>query len=123
MPMYEFECTKCKNPYSQIMSFDDLSNKKAMNKIKCPKCKSSSKKKLVSVPNFAFAQPEGTDRYNNSHDYRFYHGHEKPGGLREQRKVAEAVSHMGSDPYGDTSGSDIQLDTGIHDVHERPGLS
>jgi len=123
MPMYEFECKKCETVYSKIISFSNLDDKKAMRKVKCPKCKSSSKTKLISMPNFSFAQPEGTDRYNNSHDYRFYHSHEKPGGVREQRKTAEALSHMGSNPYGDTSGTDIELDTGIHDVHERPGLS
>lgn len=121
--MYEFRCKKCQKVYSEIMSFGDLDDKKVMRKIKCPECKSSSKEKLLSLANFKFAEPEGTDRFNNSHDYRFWHNYDKKDGLRDQRAQAEAVSHMGSDPYGDTSAGDIELDTGIHDVDVRPGLT
>ena len=62
---------------------------------------SKSKVSLVSSTNFSFSNPEGTDKFNNSHDYRFKHKMEKPGGVKATRKIAEAVSKMGTDPYGD----------------------
>ena len=124
MPMYEYECKKCHTKYSYLFStFAATEDKKELKKVKCPECKSSSKTRLIGCPNFKFAQPEGTDRYNNSHDYRFHHEYNKPGGTKDQREQAEALSHMGANPYGDTSASDIELDTGIHDVEERPGLT
>lgn len=124
MPIHEFECKKCQATYGHLfITFVESEDKKELKKVKCPKCNSASKNRIMSVPSFAFAQPEGTDKYNNSHDYRFYHNHEKEGGIRDQRAQAEAMSHMGANPYKDTSGKDIELDTGIHDVNERPGLT
>jgi hypothetical protein len=35
--------------------------------------------------------------------------------------MAEAMSHMGTNPYG--SGDDIEMDVGIHDAESRKGLS
>ena len=75
---------------------------KNIKEASCPECGSKSKNSLVSTTNFAFSNPEGTDKFNNSHDYRFKHKMEKPGGVKEQRKMAEAVSKMGTDPYGDS---------------------
>ena len=43
--------------------------------------------------------------------------------LKNQRAVAEAASHMGSDPYGSTVEKDLKLGEGIHDPEFRPGLS
>ncbi len=124
MPMYEYRCKKCETHYDHLFStFAESEDKKELKKVKCPECGSSSKTRLVSCPSFKFAQPEDTDRYRNSHDYRFHHNYNKPGGVKDQREQAEALSHMGSTPYSDTSASDIELDTGIHDVEERPGLT
>jgi len=70
-----------------------------------------------------FTNPVGTDRWNSSssgHDYRFKHNIPK---VKAEREMAEQLSHMGSNPYGDTSDKDIQMDTGIHDADSRPGLS
>ena len=80
---------------------------------------------MMSSPNFAFSNPEGTDRWNNTstgHDYRFKHKIPK---VKQERKIAEAVSHMGTDPYGssDMLKKDIEMDTGIHDAKSRKGLS
>lgn len=66
----------------------------------CPKCGSSKKNKLISRINHNFTNPEGTDKMN-THEYRYHHAVEKPGGAREQRQTAEELSHMGSDPYPD----------------------
>lgn len=124
MPMYEFECKRCEYVYAHLFStFEKSKEKKELKKVKCPECNSASKKRVLSSPSFAFSQPEDTDRFKNSHDYRFYHNHEKEGGTRDQRKMAEAMSHMGPDPYNDTSEKDINLDTGIHDAETRSGLT
>lgn len=122
MPVYEFECKKCKVVYDALSNFDKTGKYK---NVICPECGSKSKKKMMSSPNFAFSNPEGTDRWNNTstgHDYRFKHKIHK---VKQERKIAEAVSHMGTDPYGsaDMLKKDIEMDTGIHDAKSRKGLS
>lgn len=99
MPFYELECKKCGHEYDIMSTMS--AREENIKKAKCPDCGSKSKMSLVSAANFAFSNPEGTDKFNNSHDYRFKHKMEKPGGVKEQRKMAEAVSKMGTDPYGD----------------------
>lgn len=99
MPFYELECKKCGHDYDIMSTMS--AREENIKKAKCPDCGSKSKISLVSATNFAFSNPEGTDKFNNSHDYRFKHKMEKPGGVKEQRKMAEAVSKMGTDPYGD----------------------
>jgi putative FmdB family regulatory protein len=47
MPVYEFQCIKCKNEFEEMCSYKDIEN------IRCPKCKGKSKKKF-SVPSIAF---------------------------------------------------------------------
>jgi hypothetical protein len=77
----------------------------------------------MSACGYAFAQPQGTDRWNSDsggHGYRFNHNIPK---VKAERAMAEALSHMGADPYTDTSAADINLDTGIHDAEARSGLS
>lgn len=117
MPMYEFRCKKCDHKYEEITPYDETEKYKG---VKCPECGSKKKEKLISCANFKFAQPEGTDRWNNSHDFRFKTNLPK---VLEERKRAEMLSHMGGDPYTDTSAKDIELDTGVHDAESRPGLS
>lgn len=122
MPTYEFECKNCNESYEALTKYDESGKYKD---VECPHCESKKKTNLISASQFAFANPEGTDRWNNSstgHDYRFKHGIPK---VKEERKMAEALSHMGSDPYGspDKVKQDIELDTGIHDPETRPGLS
>ena len=98
MPLYEFECVKCRQQYEELSAYDKLGKYKG---IKCPKCKSSKKIKLSSSCRAVFTNPIGTDLYRNSHDYRAMHEMEKPGGAKDQRKMAEELSHMGSKPYND----------------------
>jgi putative FmdB family regulatory protein len=120
MPFYEFQCLKCDSKYTEMTSWDETGK---WAKVKCPECGSKKKEKLISVCSFKFAQPEGTDRWNSDstgHDYRYKYNAPK---IREERAMAEALSHMGSDPYTDTSAADIEMDTGIHDAEFRPGLS
>jgi putative FmdB family regulatory protein len=97
MAVYCLECKKCGHQY-EIMSM--MSEKdKNVKKAKCPECKSKKKTSLISNIQFMFSNPEGTDRYANSHDYRFRHQMDKPGGVRDQRKTAEKSSHVGPTPY------------------------
>lgn len=97
MATYPLECKKCGHQYDifSLMCEKDENVKKA----KCPECGSKSKTQLIGNCNFMFSNPEGSDRYNNSHDYRYKYSLDKPGGVRDQRKVAEEQSHMGASPY------------------------
>ena len=112
MPIYTFRCKKCEHEYEELSSFDKTGK---YPKIKCPECGSASKTNLISSCNFAFANPVGTDKWNSDstgHDYRFKHNIPN---VKAEREAAQAASHMGTDPYGDTSEADINMDTGIHD--------
>lgn len=120
MPIYQFECKKCKKNYEDLVAYDPTEKYKT---VKCPECNSGSKIKLATSSfAFNFTNPVGTDRWNNGstgHDYRFKTNLPK---VIKQRKDAEVASHMGTDPYKDTSEKDIKLDTGIHDAESRTGL-
>lgn len=117
MPTYVFVCGKCDKQYETLLAFDPTGK---YSKAKCPNCNSKKKKQQLTAANFMFAQPEGTDRHNNHHDYRFKHNIPK---VQKEREMAQALSHMGANPYQDTSAEDIELDTGIHDAELRKGLS
>jgi len=43
MPTYEYECRKCGRRFSLAMSMEDHDKKK----VRCPKCKSESLKRLI----------------------------------------------------------------------------
>jgi putative FmdB family regulatory protein len=98
MPIYEFECKnkKCQKEYAEQIPMSEYDETGKFPNVKCPHCGSVRKRKLLSVANFQFAQPEGTDRYNNSHDYRFNH---KQPSIRAERELAEKASRMGANPY------------------------
>lgn len=68
---YDFECKKCGNEYEEIVQKYDETGK--YPDVKCPVCGSKRKVKLITGCSYQFANPIGTDRYNNSHDYRFKH--------------------------------------------------
>ena len=118
MPNFEFSCKNCHKSYSELAKFDKTGKYKT---VACPFCKSKKKTPLISAPAYAFGNPVGTGKWNNSktgHDYRFKHNIPN---VQQERARAEQNSHMGSNPYGDLN--DLGLDTGIHDVDSRPGLS
>lgn len=122
MPTFEFKCKNCKSNYDALTRFDETGKYKD---VICPECGSKKKEKIMSSPSFAFAQPQGTDKWNSmskGHDYRFKHNIPK---VKEERAMAEALSHMGTDPYGSNQmlANDIELDTGIHDPETRTGLT
>jgi len=96
MPMYEFQCKKCENVWCEITSYDESGKYPT---IRCPECKSKRKDKLLSAANFKFAEPVGTDRFNNSHDFRHNWNMDRPGGVRDQKKKAQDASHVGPEPY------------------------
>lgn len=90
MAIFEFQCLACEENYEEMTTFKNIS------KVKCPKCNSKKKKKLISTTSFAFSNPVGTDKYNNSHDYRFQH---KLPEAKAQRAAAEKLSKS-KNPYG-----------------------
>lgn len=120
MPTYDFECLNCNLIFEEIAKFDETG---MYESVECPKCGSKNKNKLASCANFNFSNPVGTDRWNNGskgHDYRFKHNIPK---VKEERERAEALSHMGADPYKFNNEKDLQLGEGVHDPETRSGLS
>lgn len=98
MPMYEFKCKKCGTEYEELADYDETGK---YPKIRCPDCKSKAKTKLVSSCTMTFTNPVGTKKYAASHDLRYNHELDRAGGVREQRKMAEELSHVGPTPYND----------------------
>lgn len=120
MPIYEFHCNPCNKDFETLAAYDESG---VYPSVKCPKCGSDDKKKWMSKPNFAFANPVGTDRWNSDgtgHDYRFKHNIPN---VQAEREMAQRLSHMGTDPYQETGAWDdtASLDTGIHDVENEGG--
>jgi putative FmdB family regulatory protein len=107
MPFYEVQCNKCNKIYDVRSTMEDM--KKNIKKAVC-ECGSKSKTTVISVPNFNFANPEGTKKYNSSHDLRYHHALERPGGAKDQREFAEQFSHVGGTPYNSIN----DIDSGKH---------
>ena len=94
MPIYSFRCEECNAEYEELVRYDETDE---YADALCPECGSAKKEKLVTTQfAFSFKNPEGTDRYNNSHDYRYKH---KAPGVAAEREAAEKASHMGTNPY------------------------
>lgn len=120
LPNYKFECSDCRSEFYDLCSFDVSGE---YPDVTCPNCGSTKKEKMLTSCSFQFSNPVDTDKWNSEstgHDYRFKHNIPK---VQKERAVAEAMSHMGSNPYGNNLGNDIDLDTGIHDADSRHGLS
>ncbi len=116
MPLYEFECKKCKQRYDEIASYDETGKYEG---VVCPHCGSKSKDKLVSMVSFNFTNPVGTDRWNSEatgHDYRFKHNIPN---VQRERQMAEQMAGK-DNPYKDLG--DTNLGEGIHDPEIRKGL-
>lgn len=45
MPTYDYQCGKCQNEFTLIMSMSEHEKKK----VRCPKCKSTKVKQLLSA--------------------------------------------------------------------------
>ncbi len=98
MPFYNFQCKnkKCGEVYDDLVPYDATGK---YPDVRCPYCNSKKKDQCISVCNFQFAQPEGTDRWTSEakgHDYRFKHNLPK---VLEERKQAEIKSKKGATPY------------------------
>lgn len=120
MPTYDFECLDCQCKFEEFTHYDVTDQYES---VLCPNCGSKNKLKLASCANFNFSNPVGTDRWNNGstgHDYRFKHNIPK---VQAERSRAEALSHMGANPYGSTADKDLNLGEGIHDPETRSGLT
>lgn len=95
MATYNFECKKCKITYEEMTPFDKTGK---YPDVICPECGSKSKIKVMTSCNYAFANPEGTDRFTSEsggHDYRFRH--KLPKVIKERQAAEEAAS--GKQPY------------------------
>ena len=85
MPMYEFECKKCKEKYSDLTKWDET--EKYPDTV-CPKCGSDKKTRLMSccapIPN------------KDSHDHKFWTKIEKDRGIREAAEAAQGPAPYNS---------------------------
>jgi len=72
VPIYEFDCLKCKNTFTLMLSLSEY-EKKAKAGVRCPKCQSKKVEQLVSarspegsrpltVPNSSAAAGPGMER-------------------------------------------------------------
>ncbi len=48
MPIYEFDCLKCNNTFTLMLSFSEY-EEKAKAGVRCPKCQSKKVEQLVSA--------------------------------------------------------------------------
>lgn len=91
MPIFEYKCLDCDHKYELLVRSDN-------QEIACTKCGSKNKVKLFpSRVSFTFANPVGTDVWNNSHDYRFHHNLPK---VKAEREAAEKFN-KGKNPYNE----------------------
>jgi putative FmdB family regulatory protein len=102
MPFYELKCKKCGCEYDVMCMMAEMDEE--IKKAKCENCGSKSKDRVFTPIKHAFegAAVIGTDKWCSSdygHDYRYKYNNDRPGGIRDQRKNAEAKSHMGPEPY------------------------
>jgi putative FmdB family regulatory protein len=96
MPVYLFECLSCHNSYEDLVRYDPDG---VYSETNCPNCGSRDKDRMINnVRAIVFTNPRGTSKADNL-DYVYRHNLE---GAKQQRRDAEALSHMGSssDIYG-----------------------
>lgn len=101
--MYEFECKKCTQKYSEITNYDETGKYKD---VKCPECGSKKKQRLWSVCHVKFANPRDSSKWDNF-SYRAGKTMEE---AQDLRRNAEAASHVGADPYGPAAAAQIAAD-------------
>jgi len=95
MPLYEFQCKKCEKRYSELTAYDATGRYAGAA---CPECGSKRKTKLVSMCHAKFSNPKESSKWD-SFSYRAGYLME---GAKDERRAAEAASHMGGtqDIYG-----------------------
>lgn len=95
MPTYNFQCKKCEEKYIDLVSYDPTGKYKS---VQCPKCKSKRKTKLVNdILEVTFGNPRGTSKA----DKFTYVAGWNMNQAQEERRKAEALSHVGSNPYNE----------------------
>jgi putative FmdB family regulatory protein len=93
MPFYDFKCLnkKCGHVYEDLCDYDETDKYPT---VRCPKCKSKRKQRTFTGKcNIIF---KGTS--NTSHEVAFGHKYEQ---AQEERRRAEAASHMGGGGYNE----------------------
>lgn len=112
MPHYEFQCKKCEIVYDEIVSYDE---KGKYPTVKCPKCGSKKKTKLLSqIGGVIFTNARESSKWDNF-GYRAGKTMEE---AQDCRRQAEEASHMGSDPYHSAAqiAADINNDANYGEV-------
>jgi len=91
LPFYEFLCNDCDVEYCESCKYEDAKEGTYL-KVKCPKCGSGDKERLLSSYVATFANPRGTSK-EDSFSYMAGHNME---GAKDCRRHAEEFSHMGT---------------------------
>jgi putative FmdB family regulatory protein len=99
MPLYNFKCLECGELYEVLTKYDET---RLYADVRCTKCGSEKKETVIGDFAFSFKNPEGTDMWRKSHDYRFRYN--LPRVLKE-REAAERQAH-GLDPYNKIKADD-----------------
>ena len=86
---------KCHESYEELTSYDE---KGKYPKVKCPNCKSKRKKQLHNYGvGVSFGNPKESSKWDNF-SYRAGFNMDKAQG---ERRTAQKLSHMGTNPYPD----------------------
>ncbi len=111
MPIYEF---RCEDKLCEQGQFDELCKYEDIKNVKCPSCGTTNVEKLMSAPNLAFAQPKESSKWDNF-GYRAGYNLEKAKG---DRRKAQDLSHVGSNPYRESEKIDLEkYDITHHEGH------
>lgn len=82
MPLYDFKCEKCSQVFEELCKMGET--------VEC--CVNCGAKELIKLPSsfsFKWGNPQESDLWRNSHDYRFWNKIEE---AKDLRKQAEAHS-------------------------------
>jgi len=103
MPFYDLACNDCDHEFEACCAFKELKSQK------CPECGSKKHEQIIS--SFSIGGPTAAKmgRFN----YRAGYNYNK---AQEERREAEAASHMGADPYQQPGIAidDLHMDEGVH---------
>lgn len=105
MPLYEFTCTDCNSNYESLTKYDET---EVYESVQCPHCQSFKKTKKPSMASLTFKDPTTSSKWDNF-SYRAGYNLDK---AQNERRFAEANSHVGSNPYNQID--DTHLGEGMH---------